>query len=115
MRNIPIDNARVGNMLFLQATPATDFDTKEHKRNSEGIPLFEVQCLLQTVGFNGEQQSELFKVKVPAQQAPNLQPLQPVHFGNFVARAWSNNGKSGVAFSADSVIPAQGKPAADNK
>jgi hypothetical protein len=115
MRSIPIDNSRVGVIKFLQVSPVSEFNSTEHKKNADGVPVYEVQCLVTTEGFSGGEDNDLLKVKIAAHNPPRVAPMTEIAFGNFVARAWTTaNGKSGVSFSADSVNAAAA-PVSDNK
>jgi hypothetical protein len=114
MRSIPIDNSRLLSVKYLGTNPSLDFETKEPKRNSDGVPIYEVQVVIASEGFGGAEENELLKVKIAAVQPPRVGPLDEMEFVNFVARAWSNNGKSGISFSADG-IKAVGAQVSDNK
>jgi hypothetical protein len=70
---------------------------------ASGEPLYAVQVIAMQDG-----ESDIITVKVPG--LPRTLPQgTPVRVVDLVANPWSNNGKSGVAFRAVRIEPAQGK------
>jgi hypothetical protein len=84
--------------------PVVDYETKRPKVDREsGEPLYAVQVIAMQDG-----ESDIISVKVPG-LPPTLPQGTPVRVVDLVANPWSNNGRSGVAFRAVRVEPAQGK------
>jgi hypothetical protein len=84
--------------------PVVDFETKQPKLDREsGEPLYAVQVIAMQDG-----ESDIITVKVPG-LPPTLPQGTPVRVLDLVATPWSNNGRSGVAFRAVRIEPAQGK------
>jgi hypothetical protein len=84
--------------------PVVDYETKQPKVDREsGEPLYSVQVIAMQDG-----ESDIITVKVPG-LPPTLPQGTPVRVVDLVANPWSNNGKSGVAFRAVRIEPAQGK------
>ena len=84
--------------------PVVDYETKQPKVDREsGEPLYAVQVIAMQDG-----ESDIITVKVPG-QPPTLPQGTPVRVVDLVANPWSNNGRSGVAFRAVRIEPAQGK------
>jgi hypothetical protein len=83
--------------------PVVDYETKRPKVDREsGEPLYAVQVIAMQDG-----ESDI-TVKVPG-LPPTLPQGTPVRVVDLVANPWSNNGRSGVAFRAVRIEPAQGK------
>ena len=84
--------------------PVVDYETKRPKVDqASGEPLYAVQVIAMQDG-----ESDIITVKVPG-LPPTLPQGTPVRVVDLVANPWSNNGRSGVAFRAVRVEPAQGK------
>ena len=84
--------------------PVVDYETKQPKIDkASGEPLYAVQVIAMQDG-----ESDIITVKMPG-VPPTLPQGTPVRVVDLVANPWSNNGKSGVAFRAVKVEPAQGK------
>ena len=84
--------------------PVVDYETKRPKVDqASGEPLYSVQVIAMQDG-----ESDIITVKVPG-LPPTLPQGTPVRVIDLVANPWSNNGKSGVAFRAVRIEPAQAK------
>jgi hypothetical protein len=85
-------------------TPVVDYETKQPKVDRDsGEPLYAVQVIAMQDG-----ESDIITVKVPG-LPPTMGQGTPVRVVDLVANPWSNNGKSGVAFRAVRIEPAQAK------
>jgi hypothetical protein len=85
--------------MLLGMEAATDFETKQPVvKDGKQIAVY-------TVALLGDRKPEVVTVKAPA--AEGLAVGQSVEFINFLARPWENNGKSGVAHSAEAVKAAK--------
>ena len=74
------------------------------KTDRAGRPLFSIPLLVVADGSTGE----TVTVKVPG-PVSQLAPMTPVRLTGLVARAWSFDGRSGVALTAESVAPISAK------
>lgn len=107
MRQIPVDQAALGGLVAVGVRAKMvrpDGQGEAHQKgDSNGTPLWSVETLLRG---QGEDASELLNVTVAASDKPSIEG--PCVFTGLRAVPWSFNGKSGVAFTADSVAPATG-------
>jgi hypothetical protein len=99
-----IDTSATAFLAGSGPAPVVDFETKRPKVDqASGEPLYAVQVIAMQDG-----ESDIVTVKVPG-LPPTLPQGTPVRVVDLVANPWSNNGKSGVAFRAVRVEPAQAK------
>lgn len=94
---LKVDTAGMTFLLVKDARPVRDYETKQAKANSDGVPLFSVQLVAM-----GDGEAEILSVKV-AGQPEGLTAGGPVTVDGLTAQAWSVDGKSGVAFHADAI------------
>jgi hypothetical protein len=80
-------------------------DVQKVDRES-GRPQWVVEVLAQD-----SERGEVIRVTVTGDQ-PKVSPGQQVRFEGLEAIAWNNNGKSGVAYRAEAIHPAQQSRAA---
>lgn len=97
MRFIPVDQTAL-TLNALQVEAKTDQDGTQ-KVNRDGIRQWSIITLAQSEGGT----PEVLKVTVPSTTEPDIEPMEPVSFTNLRAIAWEANGRSGIAFSADSL------------
>lgn len=98
MQVMPIDSSRLGSATFVSSEPDPVYGTGEQKDRG-GIPVWAVETLIRPE----DGRSSVEVVKVAAASSPEFEPLTPLDFENLIARHWENNGRSGVALSADGV------------
>ena len=83
-------------MAAAEARPVTDFDTRQHKVDDNGEPLFNLQVV--ALDPDGAQ---IITVKVAGD--PQVAQGAMLALDGLVAMPWSMNERSGVAFRANSV------------
>lgn len=108
MRQIPVDQAALGGLVAVGVRPKMvrpDGGQGEphQKGNADGLPVWSVEVLKRG---DAEEASELLNVSVASSTRPEAEG--PVTFSGLAGIPWNFNGKSGVAFVADSVAPASG-------
>jgi hypothetical protein len=95
---LPIDTTGLMFLLVRDAEPVRDFETKQVKADSDGVPLFQVELV--AMG-NGE--ADIIRVKV-AGEPEGLTVNGPVTVTGLVAQPWQmDGGRSGVSFRADGI------------
>jgi len=94
-------------MVTKAPEPRRDYGKTEQKVDRDtGRPQWVVEVLAQD-----SERGEVIKVTVTGDQ-PRVTQGQPVRFEGLEAIPWSNNGKSGVAYRAASIVPAASAKAA---
>jgi hypothetical protein len=93
---IPVDMSGLTFMAAAPARPVTDFDTRQHKADENGEPLYN----LQVVWLDAEG-AQIITVKVAGD--PQVGQGGLLALKGLVAMPWSMDGRSGVAFRANSV------------
>jgi hypothetical protein len=94
---IPVDMSGLTFMAAAPARPVTDFDTRQHKADENGEPLYN----LQVVWLDAEG-AQIITVKVAGD--PQIGQGALLALEGLLAMPWSmNDGRSGVAFRANSV------------
>jgi hypothetical protein len=95
---LPIDTTGLRFYLVRDAEPVRDFETKQVKADSDGVPLFSVELVAM-----GNREAEVIKVKVSG-EPEGLTVEGPVTVEGLFAQAWSmDGGRSGVSFRADAI------------
>lgn len=97
MRTIPVDTNAMTLLIGGVIQPATNSDGTQ-RLNAAGKALFQVPVVVVTDGAN----ADTIVVRVPGPVA-HIEPLTPVKFVGLVARPWSIDGRSGVAFAANAL------------
>jgi len=102
---LKLDTARVSFICTRLPEQRIAFDTGQPKVDREtGLPLWQVQLMaLDATG------ADVVAITVPGD--PTITVGQPAHVEGLVALPWSQDGRSGVAFRADS-LRAAGAPLA---
>lgn len=104
MRQIPVDPS----LLFLVLGVAPAMRDGQPRTGEDGQPLMEVTAAYMP---GGADRPEMLTVRVPAAKVPTgLSPATPVRFEHLTARPWQMDGRGGVAYSADALIPVQPQP-----
>jgi hypothetical protein len=93
---IPVDISGLTFMAAAPARPVTDFDTRQHKADDNGEPLYNLQVVW--LDADGAQ---IITVKVAGD--PEIGQGALLQLEGLVAMPWSMNDRSGVAFRANSV------------
>ncbi|MCX8557219.1 hypothetical protein OS121_19390 [Mycolicibacterium mucogenicum] len=100
---LKIDITALNKMCTKNPEPRLDFETGQPKIDkATGLPLFSVQLMV--LDADG---AEIIAVTVAGD--PKVVVGQQVTVTNLIAMPWSQNGKSGIAFRADAITPADGK------
>lgn len=103
MKSIPVDTRAVTTLVGGAIQPATGPDGTQ-RRDKNGRPLFQVPVII----VSDSASADTLTVRVPGPVA-QVQPLTPVTFVGLVARPWTMEGRSGVAFSAEAMQPVSTK------
>ena len=108
-RNIPVDSMALSGehglpvVAIIPKTFRNDSGIMEQSHAQDGTPQFTVQTLY--TPSNGSK-AELLDVTVPAAQQPNIPLLTPVRYEGLTCSLWQIGNRSGLSFSAASVVPA---------
>ncbi|MCI2186690.1 hypothetical protein [Bifidobacterium tibiigranuli] len=108
-RNIPVDGMALAGehglpvVAIIPKTFRNDSGVTEQSHTQDGTPQFTVQTLY--TPSNGSK-AELLDVTVAATQQPNIPLLSAVRFEALTCSLWQMGNRSGLAFSASSVQPA---------
>ncbi|MCI1672625.1 MAG: hypothetical protein LKI34_00160 [Bifidobacterium tibiigranuli] len=109
-RGIPVDGIALAGehglpvVAILPKTFRNDLGIMEQAHTQEGLPQFTVQTLY--TPSNGSK-AELLNVTLAAAQQPDIPLLTPVRYEQLTCSLWQlPSGRSGLSFSAASVMPA---------
>jgi len=97
MKIIPVDTSRMTIHTIGAVAPVVSPDGQP-KTDRAGRPLFSIPLLVVADGCVGE----TVTVKVPG-PVSQLAAMTPVRLTGLVARAWSFDGRSGIALTAESI------------
>ena len=100
MQTLPINTAAM-DFTFLAIVPKLD-QNQVQARNKDNVPKWEIQLLMSS---EAERRPEVLALTLTTNTPPELVAMTPVQVENLIARHWENNGRSGIAFSADQVRP----------
>ena len=100
---LPIDTSQLTFMCAAPARPVTDFETKQHKADSNGELLYN----LQVVALD-EWGAEVIQLKVAGDPKVGQGAMLKLH--GLVATPWSMGERSGVSFRRRSRGGAGGRP-----
>jgi hypothetical protein len=108
-RNIPVDSMALAGQRGLPVVSIipkafrNDSGVTEQSHTQDGTPQFTVQTLY--TPSNGSK-AELLDVTVAAAQQPDIPLLTPVRYEQLTCSLWQlPSGRSGLSFSAASVMP----------
>jgi len=109
MKYLPIDTSDVRFLVTSDPEQVLDFETKRPRADRDGQPIHSVDVLVSGEGRKGE----VITVKVSG-ASPSVSEGNRVKVVDLVAMPWSQNGRSGVSFTASRIesIPASSKAAA---
>lgn len=103
MRNIPVDQSALGDLMVVGVRPKMvrpDGQAEAHQKgNADGIPQWTVETLRRG---RDEEASELLNVTVAASEKPGVEG--PAQFESLTAIPWEFSGRSGVALTASAVV-----------
>lgn len=101
MLNVEIKN-NIGTMLFDSAFPRTEFESREQRKNADGVPMWTINILVRQPDAR---RTEQMSVNVPSVKDPNelLEPFDRIGFENLHVMTGSNDGRTWVSFAADKV------------
>jgi hypothetical protein len=108
-RNIPVDSMALSGehglpvVAILPKTFRNDTGATEQSHTQDGTPQFTVQTLYTP---STGSKAELLDVTVAATQQPNVPLMTPVRFESLTCSLWQIGNRSGLSFSAVSVVPA---------
>jgi len=101
---LPIDTAQMSFKTAGDPRPVLDFETKEPRTDKDGKPLFAVR-----VFASGEDVGQVIEIKVAGELA-GVRRNQDVRVAGLTVQPWTlKSGKSGIAFRAATIAPANGK------
>ena len=98
---LPVDTSAIAFLCALAPEPVIDFQTKQHRADENGEPLYVIQLLAM-----GDGSADLLAVKVPGAPSQAIRQGVPVKVHGLVARPWTMADRSGVSFRAQQVEPA---------
>ena len=98
---LPVDTSAIAFLCALPPEPVIDFQTKQHRADENGEPLYVIQLLAM-----GDGSADLLAVKVPGAPSPAVRQGIPVKVHGLVAQPWTMQDRSGVSFRAAKVEPA---------
>jgi hypothetical protein len=98
---LPVDTSAIAFLCALAPEPVIDFQTRQHRADENGEPLYVIQLLAM-----GDGSADLLAVKVPGVPSPAIRQGVPVKVHGLVAQPWTMQDRSGVSFRATRVKPA---------
>ena len=100
---LPIDTNAMSFKTAGDPRPVLDLDTKQPRTDKDGNPLYAVR-----VFASGEDVGQVIEIKVAGE--PNgVRRNQDVRVAGLTVQPWTlKNGKSGIAFRAATIAPANG-------
>jgi hypothetical protein len=98
---LPIDTSAIAFLCALAPEPVIDFQTKQHRADENGEPLYVIQLLAM-----GDGSADLLAVKIPGVPSSAIRQGSPVKVTGLVAQPWTMQDRSGVSFRAARVEPA---------
>ncbi len=110
LKNLPLDAGRLGVALCVSVEAKTDPETGEVKTDREGLPVWTVGVAVRPEG----RRTALIEVSVTGEPKGVLVG-QVVSLVGLEAFWWEMNGRAGLAYRAESVVPQPpaARPAAD--
>jgi hypothetical protein len=98
---LPVDTSAITFLCALAPEPVINFQTKEHRADENGEPLYVIQLLAM-----GDGSADLLAVKVAGEPSGAIRQGVPVKVTDLVAQPWIMQDRSGVSFRAARVEPA---------
>lgn len=107
MRIIPVDADRfcAGIIGCLELFQVMDFDddTKPAVDKRTGLNVYRLRVLHRDPDESETRRPEIVDIKIVAARKPRFDPGVIPHIGGLSAMQWENNGRSGIAWSAQNV------------
>ena len=101
---LPIDTTQMSFKTAGDPRPVLDYETREQRADRDGQPLYSVR-----VFASGEDIGQVIDVKV-AGDPVGVRRNQDVRLTGLTVQPWTlKNGRSGIAFRAARIEPANGK------
>jgi hypothetical protein len=97
---LPVDTSAIAFLCALEPEPLLDFETKRPRADENGEPLYVIQLIALAEGA-----AEILAVKVAGMPSQAIRQGHPVKVTGRVAKPWTRNDRSGVAFRAARVEP----------
>jgi hypothetical protein len=97
---LPVDTSAIAFLCAMPPEPVIDFQTKQHRADENGEPLYVIQLLAM-----GDGSADLIAVKVPGMPS-GIRQGHPVKVTGLVAQPWTMADRSGVSFRAARIEPA---------
>jgi hypothetical protein len=94
-----IDTSELTFIVSTPPRPVTRFGSDEIRLSKDGQQIHAVELIVLS-----DDGGDKIRVKVPGK--PELRPRSEVRVTGLVAMPWEQNGRTGVAFSAESIEPA---------
>ena len=106
MLSIPIDQD-LGMLIFDTAFPRNDYETKEQRKNADGVPQWSVSLILRQ---EDARRSESLTITIPSQDDPSkhFKIFEQVRVEGLRVMTGSNDGRTWVSFGADKIVPVSG-------
>src|SRR5215211_7390268 len=98
---LPVDTSAIAFLCAMAPEPVVDFQTKQHRADENGEPLYVIQLLAM-----GDGSADLLAVKVPGVPSAAIRQGAPVKVAGLVAQPWTMADRSGVSFRAARIEPA---------
>lgn len=99
MRRIPVDVPALGDMRFIQSETRTDPEGKPVLR--DGVKVQRVSVLAKPRG----ERPEVLEISVRQDEPIRMNDNEKIRVDNLTAMPWNTDGRSGIAFNADSIKP----------
>lgn len=101
LKNLPLDAAKLGPALCIAVAPKTDLDGVQ-RIDKDGVATWTVSV---AVAPPDGGRAAMLEVAVPGEPVGLGMGMQ-VSFVNLEGFFWEMNGRAGIAFRADAVVPA---------
>src|SRR5215203_3993886 len=88
---LPVDTSAIAFLCAMPPEPVVDFQTKQHRADENGEPLYVIQLLAM-----GDGSADLLAVKVPGVPSSALRQGVPVKVHVLVAKPWTMQDRSGT-------------------
>ncbi|MEO3854626.1 hypothetical protein [Acrocarpospora sp. B8E8] len=110
MRNIPVDLSALAFIVAGEPEPKiVDRATGEVKKDAEGRDLYTIPLLPKP---NDDRRNPVIVVTFPSENFPTIPEGVQVRPVGLAAFFWQMNGRAGLGFRAESIVPAQARAAA---
>lgn len=97
--HLPIDTSNL-TVLTWRGEPVIDFETRQPRADANGEPVYGVD-----VAAFGAEAPQIWPVKISGQPR-GVAVGQQIKVTGLIAAPWSRDGRSGIAFRAETIAPA---------